>query len=370
MRFNVYIYIMAFTLILGWLMPQQGRDRKYYIIFMTVLLAFVGAFRYNHLTGDLMKYHYEFNTVAQYGWFSNQVFHEGRNFLFYFMMKSINHLTDGNFQMVLIVISVVIHIALAVVVYRYSPKPWMSYLVWSSLGFYVFGFNAIKQAFAMAFLMMSLIGIFERRVKFYLAMVFLAGFIHVPALIFLPAYWLADQKVSFRILIAYAGLGVLMFLFRRQVVDFITQFYYEEHDDFIDSGGVGTRVLMIVLIAMCGVLLKGFRERNFQALFHFMCISAVLQLLASFDNIFSRLTDYYFQTSVIFIPMIFCSQISNTRTKGISAVFRFDQQSTRVFVAFVCAVLLYYYWVYTLNSGELTYTVDDYLNFRFMWDVP
>lgn len=370
MRFYVYIYIIVFTLLLGWLMPQQGRNRIYYIFFMTALLTFIGGFRYEHLSGDLMKYHYTFNLVGDYGWFSPEVINGGRNAGFYMLMKLVNHLTAGNFQFLLFLIALVIHVSLGIVVYRYSPKPWMSYLVWNSLGLFIFGLSAIKQALAMAFLLLSLIGVFERRPKQYLFMVLLAALIHTPSLVFLPAYWLADRKVSFRILIAYAFLGVLLYLFRNRVAGFITQFYYEEHEDFIDSGGVGTRVLMIVLIAMCGVLLKGFQERNFQALFHFMCISAMLQLLAGFDNIFTRLTDYYFQTSVLFIPMIFYEKKTDIRTTGMPAVFRFNQEGNKLIVAVVCTVLLYFYWVFALNSGKLAYTVDDLLNFRFMWDVP
>lgn len=370
MRFYIYMYIIAFTMGLGWIMPQQGKNRKYYIYFMTILLTFIGGFRYKFLTGDLLKYHYTFTQMPQYGWFSPEVLREGRNTGFYMLLKLVNHMTGGDYQALLFLIAAIVNISIGIVVYRYSPKPWISYLVWSSLGFCVFGFNAIKQALAMAFLMLSLIGIFERRKGFYLAMVLLAGFIHVPALIFLPAYWLADQKIKAPILIAYLCLGIGMFLFRKQVVDFISQFYYEEHEEFIDSGGVGTRVLMIFLIALCGVVLKGFQERNFQALFHLMCISAILQILASFDNIFTRLTDYYFQMSIIYIPMIFYSAKDTKKAAGVTAVFRFNKKSNQIFVGVACAVLLYFYWVYTLKGGQLTYTVDDVLNFRFMWDVP
>lgn len=369
MRFEIYIWIVAATLILGFLMPQQGPRRKNYIILMAVMHAFICGFRYYHMHGDLMKYHTTFNGLAGYGWLSSQVLHEGRNAGFYLLMKLVNHVTGGNFQILLILIAVICEYIVGKLVYRYSPRPWMSYLVWNALGFYIFSFFAIKQALSMAFVMLSVIGILERRPKYFLAMVFLAGMIHAPAFVFLPAYWITNQKINTKALLMYVLAGIVIFIFKNQLVDLISGFYYEEEEELVYSGRLGFRFLMIVLIVACGVLLKGFRERNVEALCHMMIISALLQIFGGFDNVFTRLTDYYFQFSVIFIPMLFFHTGGKQRLDRTGAVFLFDSGSLRVFCGVVTVVLLYFYWVYTLGSGQLTYTVDDLLNYRFMWDV-
>lgn len=157
----VYWLIVAAVIVLGLLMPQQGKKKKYYIIVMAVLHIFVCGFRYMYLTGDLRKYAWEYSTMSDYGWFSNNVFHGGRNAGFYWLMKLVCDLTNGDFQIFLIVLAVITQVIVAVLIYRYSPKPWLSYLVWNCMAFYViYDFSAIKQGLVMSVLMCAMMCIF------------------------------------------------------------------------------------------------------------------------------------------------------------------------------------------------------------------
>ena len=54
---SIYWIIVALVIVLGMVMPQQGIKRKYYIIIMAIIHAFVCGFRYQYLTGDLQTYH-------------------------------------------------------------------------------------------------------------------------------------------------------------------------------------------------------------------------------------------------------------------------------------------------------------------------
>lgn len=116
-----------------------------------------------YLTGDLRKYAWNYYTITESGWFSEEVIDNGRNFGFAWLTKLLSQITDGDFQILLIVIAVVTEIAVAVIIYRYSPAPWLSYLLWDCFGFYIFGFSAIKQALAMGLLMFAFTGIMEER---------------------------------------------------------------------------------------------------------------------------------------------------------------------------------------------------------------
>ena len=113
----IYYIILAAVIVFGILMPQSGKKKKNYIILMAALHAFVSGFRYKLLTGDLQKYAYTFLTVKDKDWFSEDVFSEGRNFLFMWFLKAVNQITDGNFQIVLIIIAVFIELAVAIVVF-------------------------------------------------------------------------------------------------------------------------------------------------------------------------------------------------------------------------------------------------------------
>lgn len=365
---SVYVFVILATIILGVIMPQEGPKRKYYIIIMAGIHAFILGFRYQYLTGDLLKYQWEYSNLFQYGWFSDDVLHEGKNAGFYLLMKLAALLFDNQFQPFLILLALFGSIAVAVIIYRYSPAPWMSYLVWNCLGFYIFGFSAIKQALAMNFVMLAFIGIVEQKPVYYLIMMALAGILHTPALIFLPAYWLSKQRISMWSVLFYVMLGALLYVFKDQFVNFILKFYYEEDTIEIFSGEIGNRFIMICLLCVFGIILKGFSGRTFESLFHIMAMAAILQMLSGYNNIFTRLADYYFQFSILYIPLLFFEREAFPRAAGMRPVLPFNRRSLRLCSIMLCLFLIWFYSEYIIGI-QIASETDNYLNFRFMWDV-
>lgn len=364
-----YILMVAAVLLFGAITPQKGSKRIWYIVLMTVLHTCLCGFRYMFITGDLHKYYYMFLNSGASQWFSAELWAEGRNFGFYYFNKIIYLLSGGDFQVFLFVIAAIIHIVLGYLVYRYSPAPWFSYLVWNCMGFYLFGFNAIKQALAMAFVMLSFIGIVEKRPGLYLSMMAIAGSIHVPALVFLPIYWLSQMKIKPNIIMLYIILGIVIFVFKNQFVAFIRSFYYEDDEIMMHSGEIGSRMIMILGFALFGLLFRGFSDPVFSKLFHIMAVASILQLLAGFDNIFTRLTDYYFQMAILYLPMTFFPrEYISKRVDGLHAVFPFNRRSMALIASVIVVFVLWFYWTYNINI-TIDYEVDNYLNYRSMWDV-
>ena len=364
-----YILMVAAVLLFGALMPQKGPKRIRYIILMTVLHTCLCGFRYEFLTGDLIKYYWTYFDCGGYDWFSAELWAEGRNFGFFYFNKIIHTLFGDENQALLFCIALIIHVVLAVVVYRYSPAPWFSYLVWNCMSLYIFGFSSIKQALAMAFVMMAFIGIAEKRLSLYLTMMAIACSIHMPALVFLPAYWLTQLKVKPSTVTLYLILGVALYVFKNQFVAFIRSFYYEDDEVMIHSGEIGSRMIMILGFTLFGLLFRGFRDPVMDDLFHIMVVATILQMLSGFDNIFTRMTDYYFQMAVLYLPMTFFPREGvRLRSNGIGAVFPFNRRSAALLSSVIVVFILWYYWTYAINV-TISYEVDNYLNYRSMWDV-
>ena len=318
-----------------------------------------------YLTGDLRKYAWGYYTIAESGWFSEEVFQGGRNFGFFWLQKLFSSLTNGDFQIFLIFIAIVTEIAVAIIIYRYSPAPWLSYLLWNCFGFYLFGFSAIKQALAMALLMLAFIGIMEEKPKKFLLWTALAGCIHTPALIFLPAYWMAKSRLSIQKMIAYGVCAGLVFLFRNQIVVFVSDFYYDE-TDFMINEHVGGRFLMIAALLVVGVILRGFSGKDFSKLFNLMFVAALIQMFSGFDNVFTRLTDYYFQFLILYLPMAFYPEKDKVLHPGRRLALSRQQRVA----ALLCVALLAGLYYYTTNLNHtIEYEVDNYLNYRFSWEV-
>lgn len=369
MGVRVYYYMVAAVLGFGFLLPQHGRQKKIYITLMAVLHAFVCGWRYMYLTGDLRKYAWGYYTITGSGWFSEDVFNGGRNFGFFWLQKLFSTITDGDFQIFLIFIAIVVEIAVAVVIYRYSPAPWLSYLLWNCFGFYIFGFSAIKQALAMGLLMLALTGIMEEKPKKFLLWTVLAGCVHAPALVFLPAYWIAKSRLSVQKLIIYAICAGLIYIFRNQIVKFIGDFYYDE-TDYVANTHVGGRFMMIAALLIAGIMLRGFSGRSFTKLFNLMLVAAIIQMFSGFDNVFTRLTDYYFQFLILYLPMMLYPEWDESMEGGyqIRRLLLSRQQQA---VAVLCVVLLAGLYYYTTNLNiTIDIEVDNYLNYRFCWEVP
>ncbi len=370
---SIYWIIVAFVIVLGMIMPQQGIKRKYYIIIMAIIHAFVCGFRYQYLTGDLQTYHNVYVTLPNYGWFSEEVIQEGRNTGFYMFMKLIAMITNSNYQIFLLVVAIIIEISVALLIYKYSPRPWLSYLVWNCVGFYIFGFSAVKQALSMAFIVFAMICILESKAKYFIISVLIAGFIHAPAFAFLPAYWLAKCRINMWTIGMYLVAAGIIFAFRDQIVVFVSEYYYEEETmELLQFGteGFGGRFFMIVLVLVCGVLMKGFKEKEFESLFHIIVISAIFQMFSVYNNVFTRFADYYFQFSILFIPLIFSPGIHKEKvnTSYMHAKLLFNDRSIRLLLVVLTVILLWYYY-YTCLGQTISYSVDNYLDFRFMWDV-
>lgn len=369
MGVRVYYYVVAAVLLFGALLPQHGKQKRIYIALMAALHTFICGWRYMYLTGDLLKYSGQYTRIYPVnGWFSEQVFDGGRNFGFAWLSKLLSLISNGNFQILLIVIAVITEIAVAVIIYRYSPAPWLSYLLWDCFGFYIFGFSAIKQALAMGLLMFAFTGIMEERPRRFFLWTVLAGCIHAPALIFLPAYWIAKSKLSVRRMTAYVISAVLIFIFRNQIVTFISEFYYDE-TAFTVNDRLGGRFMMIAALIAAGVFLRGFSGKNFSKLFNLMIAAAILQMFSGFDNVFSRLTDYYFQFLILYLPMMFYPEM-DISLGGKSQIRRIAlSQGQRVVALLFVALLAFFYYYQTNLNAKIDYEVDNYLNYRFCWEV-
>ena len=362
-----YYLLLIAILALGILMPQGTKDRKQYIVIMAVLHSLLSGLRHQYLTGDMQTYCYKYWRTLDEGWFSEEIFQGGRNFGFNWLLKFFSTLSDGEFQIFLIAVAIFIEVVVAYLIYKYSPLPWLSFLVWKCMGFYTFGFSAIKQSIAMGLIMVAFVGIMEEKPKQFALFKILAGFVHTPALIFLPAYFLSKQKFNLRTLIIYICGAAVIFINKNQIVELMREFYYEDKI-FGDNAQLGGRFFLILLFIIAGFALKGFNGKYFSKVANLIVVAAVLQMFSGFDNVFTRLTDYYLQFLIIFIPLSF-ADYTDEKLKGVGEGISLDISSKQRFIIifFIAVFLLWFYINFYINI-EITYYPDDYTDYRYFWE--
>ena len=126
----------------------------------------------------------------------------------------------------------------------------------------------------------------KRPIKFVL-LVLLAAQFHFPALIFLPAYWLGRMRLGQGFLFLLGGLLIATFFLRDQILRLMLESYGGEN----------------IYASMEGIPTEG--DTVYNACLVFSGVAFVFQSFCGYNNIFDRLADYYFHTSIVFLPLIF-----------------------------------------------------------------
>ncbi len=369
MGVKIYWILLGLTLT-GILVPQEKKSQRIYIILMVLIHTFVCGFRYKYLVGDLIKTSNTFNYLRTQSYFSEAVLSGGRNSLYYLLMKFFADVSNGEFQVFLFFLAIVTQVSFGLVVYRYSPIPWMSFLVWNCMSFYVtYSLCSVKQGLAMALVMLAMMAAMEGRLGLYLLFSIAAGFSHGPAFACLPLYWICRKRVDLNTIAMYLFIAVVVFLSRDYIVSIMQDIYYDA--EVIETGmriSLGGRFFLIMLITAFGAVVKGFNDQKFEMLFNVMVLAAMMQMFGHYDNVFTRFSDYFFQFSSLYIPMIFVKDVQSEIDDYKEPLFNINDRSLIMLLTLTTVALV---WWYNRNflSLRISYAVDDATNFRFMWEV-
>ena len=264
-------------------------------------------------------------------------------------------LTGGSYQGFIEFHAALIMIAFAHYIYRHSTSPIQSILLHFGLLFYTFHFSALKQSFAMAILLFSLDAIIDRKPLRFIIIVLFASTFHFPALVFLPAYWIANMHVGRSYLLVLTLAFAVTFLFRDQLVDWMTDAYSTGLYGGPQTRFLANKVIVMVFILLLAVVIRppSPEDHVYSALLMLTGIAAVIQTFAGYNNTFERLADYYFQTSIVFIPMIFENVKSNRQYLPDNLLRNVRQFAPLI----VCAFAIWRFWdvVQNPSSGMTPY---------------
>lgn len=225
------------------------------------------------------------------------------------LQKLIYDLTDGDYQTYVSIIALFVMFSYMRFIRKYSPSPIQSVLYLFGLMYFTLLFDVLKQAVAMSVLLFAFDAIIEKKPIKYILLVLLATTFHFPALVFLPAYWIGRMKVGRNYLILLAAALVITYIFRDQILNLMLDTY---GGDDIKGSMEGVRflrnkTLVMIFIIATSMLLRPPTEGDtvYNACLAFAGMSIVFQTFCGYNNIFERLADYYFHTSIVMIPLVF-----------------------------------------------------------------
>lgn len=306
---TVYHWLVVATVGLAIVLRGSKPGNIKYVLLMCILMFCVMGLRDCYTIGidSTTTYYKSFNMVGTQEW--KEIIGKGEkdlNIATSYLFKLIYILFDGNYQWVIIILAAFEMLVLAHFLRRYSTNPILSILCYFGLLFYTFMFSALKQSIAMAIILLAFDALTTQRPVRFFALVVIASQFHFPALIFAFAYPISKMNLDKTYWIALAGMLFITFLFRNVIVGMMTDVY---ENNIYDSNMrfLANKVLVMLGIVALGCFLRPPISDDwlYSLLIKIMGVAIILQTFASYNNTFERLADYYFQFSIIFIPMIF-----------------------------------------------------------------
>lgn len=307
---SVYYFLVASLLLTALFMQGNQPQNKKYVIVACLLIFAVYGLRNTYWIGVDSRYSYlkAFERISQMSWKQFRNTGQEYNNAYYSLNWAIAHL-GGDYQLFVSLEALFVTVCFGRMIYRYSPSPIQSICYHLGLLFFMFHISALKQSYAMAFLMLAFDQIVRRKPIWFIILVLVASQFHYPSLVFLPAYWITLIRPGKSYLLLLATVLVLTYIFRNQMLNLMLDSYKGSEEEATMEGVTFLRtksIIMIVIVVAAVVFRRPTADDPIYGyLLEFMGIAIVFQTFCGYNNIFERLADYYFQFSVIFIPMVF-----------------------------------------------------------------
>ncbi|MDF1494083.1 EpsG family protein [Caproiciproducens sp. CPB-2] len=212
------------------------------------------------------------------------------------------------------VASIVVIGLTAVLVYKYSPIPWVSMFVFVSFGFFGNSLNFIRQCIAIAIFLFSIKYLKEKRFLPYIGIVVLAASFHKVMWIMIPLFFIARIKVNWKSLTVYGGLTALIMGLSWPLFNLITKYvykYYATKEGLYYMMGRDWQTAAIPVITTVTLLIvKKFilqRDPKNVVLINFSIYSGLLYIMTCQHFLFQRFGMIFFTSAILIIPELLAS---------------------------------------------------------------
>lgn len=176
-------------------------------------------------------------------------------------------------------------------------------------------FNMIRQSLAASILMLSIEPIMNKKpIKFYITILCAISF-HYTAIIFLPAYWIANSRsrnVSLiKKIIVIIG-SVLIVMLAPSLLSFVTSFdtfsYYDHYQLNLEKIGVGNIIIKTPIIMIILFNIKKLKNNAMSKIVLFYFLGLILEYYGYFAEYVSRIAIYYEMMQVFILSAIIKAQ--------------------------------------------------------------
>jgi Ca2+/Na+ antiporter len=145
---------------------------------------------------------------------------------------------------------------------------------------------------------------------------------------------------------------VAMYFYRDQFAYYLEDAYHsEEAAEAVlsaDASGVGGRFIGMLMILVLAMWLRPLTAKDvtYSKVFSVMVLAAIIQLMATFSNTYTRLADYYYQFIVLFVPMFLrpITRKSEQLYVRVNPILQNNEFRLALSVGITIFSIWFYYW--------------------------
>lgn len=226
----IYLILIILTLIL----PKVKKiSKKYYCLIIGLLMTLIVGFRdINMGMGDTAKIYISiFDSLSKLSFRDSFIFIQSADIeIVFYMMTRIYIFFTSNVRIYLILLAIPINFCVSRMIYKYSDKPSLSFIMYIALNYFAFSFTLLRHCIALAILILSYDFLKEKKLRKFLITVFIAGLFHRTAWIFSIAYIVNYIKFDEKKNIIYIIVSLITsFFIGSNLLKFILQMINSTH---------------------------------------------------------------------------------------------------------------------------------------------
>ena len=361
-------YTISNALLLLWAalfcFRKPSRSKNLFFLLLSFgQLFLMMAFRYN-VGSDYDNYYYGYTTMKAEG-FGNLTFLDWEPG-FVIFTKLMAMIPGMDYQIYLIIISLIAIVPMAIFLYKESEIPWLSTILYVNMLMYFMSLNFLRQMIAVSLLMLA--WVFLKRNKFFrfLLMIIVASLFHQTVLLMIPVYFIVKIKPGLKELLIYGFFLLWFYTASSNIIDLITSFYHEDYNnsEFIREGVSAVYSILPVFITVVAFILVKTETINLTTenkyLVNLSFIGTITMLTMSKHAIIERLSYYFILFMLLLVPVIYKSLkvkgINYTNADGKTIVLTSQKARTVLSVGFLLLVLglsyLHFYFGLSENAHE------------------
>ncbi len=181
-------------------------------------------------------------------------------------MKILGDVFYMNYQTMFVIYAFLFALMLMLLLWKTSDKPYIGVFFFMTLGLYFNSLNFMRQMLAAFIIVLGMRYIKTNQFFRYLIIVIFASCFHLSALVMIPFYFILKIKLTPVMLGIYSGVGLLVFLFSWEIIQFLTKTFlpkYYSPGDRPTSGELsgGQWPLYTIFFALCLIFVLLFRKR-------------------------------------------------------------------------------------------------------------